>query len=182
MGCLRESRIIKTPMNLCVRYVVIRLVMPAILVVGLFGCATSRAPVEENDARITRTDSVEEDAEDATRTDSVEGDAAHATKSDQFREYSVSLEELFEACKAACKDVGADYHEPHYNLRDAVATIVAASRTHMYGVIMQVYENRTQVLLAIEFPEGAPAKPRAEELKRIYNDFWTALETRLYDK
>jgi len=135
-------------------------------VVGLFGCATSRAPVEENDARATKTDLVEEDA-------------AHATKSDQFREYSVPLEELFEACKAACKDVGADYHEPHYNLRDAVATIVACSRTHIYVVIMQVYGDLTQVLLFIELPEGTPGKRRTEDNKRIYDELWAAVEARL---
>jgi hypothetical protein len=163
---LRESRMIKAPINSCIGCVVTRLVLSVILVVVLYGCATSRAPVEE-------------DAVGAARAEPVEEDAARVTSSDLVREYSVPLEELFEACKEACKDVGADYHEPHYDLRGEVATIVACSRTLMYALIMQVYRDCTQVLLVIEFPDDTPEKPRAEDIKRAHDEFWAALEARL---
>jgi hypothetical protein len=179
LAYLRESRMIKAPINSCIGCVVTRLVMSVILVVVLYGCATSRAPVEEDAVGTTGAEPVEEDAVGAARAEPVEEDAARVTSSDLVREYSVPLEELFEACKEACKDVGADYHEPHYDLRGEVATIVACSRTLMYALIMQVYRDCTQVLLVIEFPDDTPEKPRAEEIKRVYDEFWEALEARL---
>ncbi len=157
---------IKASINSCIGCVVTRLVLSVILVVVLYGCATARAPVEE-------------DAVGTTGAEPVEEDSARVTSSDLVREYSVPLEELFEACKAACKDVGADYHEPHYNLLGKSATIAAFSRTLMYALIMQVYRDCTQVLLIIELPEGNPGKHRAEDIKCAHDEFWAALEALL---
>ena len=49
----------------------------------------------------------------------------------------------------------------------------------MYGVIIQVYGDLTQVLLFIELPEDTPGKRSTEENKRVYDEFWAAVEAHL---
>ena len=50
------------------------------------------------------------------------------TVEDIGRSFPVSLEELFEACKEACKDVGADHLQPRYELDlDRGTALIAAA-------------------------------------------------------
>lgn len=95
---------------------------------------------------------------------------------DMSREYSVSLEELVEACVAALKDVGADYHhEPLVKMEkdSPIAAIVAgSSRTRVYGVTLWPEGRRIGVTLMIDDRETPGSRAP-------YDEFWAALEARL---
>jgi len=64
----------------------LNLVLPVILLVFLYGCATSRAPVEENALVVKRAEPAEEDAVNVTGAEPAEEKAARITSSDLVRE------------------------------------------------------------------------------------------------
>jgi hypothetical protein len=96
------------------------------------------------------------------------------TAEDTTRRFAVPLEEVYEAAKAACIDVGADFQEPVYVLEDDSAQITAASRTCVYGVLLLGYEGYTDVML---FMDDQSAQGVIK--KSVYDEFWAAVEAHL---
>ena len=134
-----------------------RLFLIVFLIVPLSGCATSRGPVEENTT---------------PRVPGEENTTHEFTKEDLERTFSVGFEELFEACMAACKDVGADYYEPLYKMKDKSATISAAAKYRLYGLVLWDRDDYTEVWLFIE-DRSTPGS------RSPYVEFWAALEAHL---
>jgi hypothetical protein len=131
----------------------IRILFAFLLVPLLFGCKTSPPGPAAEPARDT---SPVHTADDITRT------------------YSASLETVFQACKLAIEDIGADHPEPRVEMKDRSATITAVTRTRLYGLILMESDHQTGVILIIE--DKSKQNPIT---KSVFDEFWTAVESHL---
>lgn len=136
-----------------------RLGLLIVIVAALLCCTTPQTPVKEN-----------------TTPQTVSKEDMGAGK-----EFLIPLEELVEACIAALKDVGADYHdEPLVRMSEDSnsifsATIAASSRSRVYGVMLGPGDDCDDCLGIILLIDDK-VKPGS---KAPYDEFWAALETRL---
>ncbi len=96
------------------------------------------------------------------------------TANDVSRRYSASLVTVFEACKMAIQDIGADHLEPTFELKDGSAAITAATRTRLYGVLLFGYDDHTDVMLFLE------DKSTQDVIRKsVFDEFWAAVEAHL---
>ena len=93
------------------------------------------------------------------------------TVNDISRSYEIDIKTVFEACKKALKDIGADYYKPIYKFDEKSARIVASTKTRLYGVIIWRKIDFTEVNLFIE------DKSTTGVLKKsIFDEFWEAVQ------
>ena len=96
------------------------------------------------------------------------------TVEDASRRYSASLATVFEACKKAIGDIGADYLEPKFEMKEDSATITGATRTRLYGIMLLGYDDYTDVMLILD------DKSTQDVIRKsVFDEFWTAVETHL---
>jgi len=101
-------------------------------------------------------------------------DSPPHTAADISRKYSASLEKVIEACKMAIDDIGEDYLTPKIKIMDSGATITAASRTRMYGIVLSKNDGSTEVMLFLE------DKASKEVIRKsVFDEFWAAVEKHL---
>jgi len=130
-----------------------RILFTFLLTVLILGCKTAPPDAVEAPARDTS--------------------PAH-TVDDLTRRYSASLETVFEVCKLALEDIGADHLKPKFEMKGESATITAATRTRLYGLLLFGSDGYTDVMLIIE------DKSTKDSLKKsVFDEFWAAVESHL---
>ena len=130
-----------------------RIVFLFLLVVLMLGCAATPPHTADNETRDT---------------------SPPHTVDDISREYPASLETVFEACKMAIESIGADHLEPTFKMNDNSATITAATRTRLYGIMLLGDEDYTEVMLFLE------DKSTQDVIKKsVFDEFWAELEVHL---
>jgi hypothetical protein len=109
-----------------------------------------------------------------TEEDKIPDTSPPLTADDISRSYSASLETVFEACKMAIKDIGADHLEPTFEMKENSAHIVASTKTRMYGIMLLGNDDHTDVMLFLE------DKSTQDVIKKsVFDEFWTAVEAHL---
>ena len=74
----------------------------------------------------------------------------------------------------AIEDVGADHLEPTFEMKGSSATITAATRTRLYGILLLGYDDYTDVMLFLE------DKSTQDVIKKsVFDEFWAAVEAHL---